>query len=285
VLAQLLLAGHFAGALQLVADGWPAGTPAALEALTQVVTSLADAAARTQLKGRLQRLDAGGCVLMIFWTTKQSLSLAECALLDAPCPACACVEELRWPSCMQPVHVSMNSRSAAKLVNACTPRAAGVDVTGASAAGGVSSSPLSLLSVDPQEQQLLLGASHMSSPAALLWSKLRLVLQRYAGVSGTSSSSGERRAGLAESVGGPVAVSDSGGGAGGGGGGIAGRREALRGWGDVLRVAAADAILRVDRRMALPVWLLHLFTVGCQCFVGDVAAAPLHGGSSVLSCW
>jgi hypothetical protein len=161
----------------------------------------------------------------------------------------------------------MNSRSVAAQVDACTPRAAGVDVTGASAAGGTSS-PLSLLSVDPQEQQLLLGASHMSSPAAPLWNKLRLVLQRYAGVSGTSNSLSERRAGLAES--GPVAESDSGGG-GGGGGGIAGRREALRGWGDVLRVAAADAILRVDQRMALPVWLLHLFTVGCQCFlVGDV---------------
>jgi hypothetical protein len=51
--------------------------------------------------------------------------------------------------------------------------------------------------------------------------------------------------------------------------------------GDVVRAAAVDGALRVDRRIALPLWLLALFTVS---FNSHAQAAPAAIVSSLMPC-
>ncbi len=179
VLGHLLLGGRYEDALALAREGWPAGSPASLAALEQVVGALAEAAAHMQLTGAFQAL---------------------------ACPAS--------PSRQRTGSWRASGSGAATRRGGALPACAGGS---AQLQPGELPTPLHLLSCDPHQQQALLGCSHLASPAAPLWSKLRALL-----LDASSAPAGALGA---------------------------------------LRVAAADAVLRLDRNLVLPVWLSQLFTV------------------------
>ena len=82
---------------------------------------------------------------------------------------------------------------------------------------------LALDGSDPTQAEALLSRSQLGSRAAPLWTKLQQLLMQYEGLTGEGSG--------------------------------------LRLHSNRLRVAVAEAILRTDRRVGLPPWLLQLFLV------------------------
>eukprot|EP00798_Chlamydomonas_sp_ICE-L_P003499 gene3499-13566_t len=112
------------------------------------------------------------------------------------------------------------------------------------------SSCISAMSLDIAERDTLYGSSQLGSSAAPLWQRLQQLLTHYeAEVASTSSSAPS---------------------------------EGLRNHGQCLRLAVADGILRADRRMQLPPWLLQLFGV-CPIVLSQpgVGSGPAGGAVDV----
>ena len=116
-----------------------------------------------------------------------------------------------------------------------------------SSAAATAATPVVVIAADPGQREALLGQGQLGSRASAMWALLRTLLRRHDMLRSMPDGSS--------------------GGVDGGG---------LLVHGGCLREAVADAILRVDRRLGLPVWLLQLFTVrrlgvcpGCMSWLGE----------------
>ncbi|KAJ9526592.1 hypothetical protein QJQ45_017649, partial [Haematococcus lacustris] len=252
LLSQLLLCSAYDPALALAHATWPPASTALALALGRVAASLATAAAQSQLQ-QSQDLPS---------------SLDPAAFAPAARPA-------------QPQHASSSNTGRSQQERGgqggrpSGQGSQGVAGTGGSSRGGAG------LAGDVVEQQRLRGQGCWGSAAAPLWGKLQALLLRYcnAQVRGTAGGPGPgpgaRPGGVSSvprcSASAPAAAMASaaitpqlpcasrccwagvavqaGGSSGVGAGGVR----------DLMRVAAADAVWRVDRRLGLPLWLLQLF--------------------------